>query len=152
MAAEVVITRPLTTDLGRSWAGVLARIEIRHLDPAASVRLALTDGDPPSLYLEVTVRDSDDQETWREGMAVHTMALPHWPGEAAAAQFIARAWMGFVTHEALELVRFDGVKVLDPHAEPYPVNPANRLFREGCPTVATAEAIRVALSTVTGGP
>jgi hypothetical protein len=63
---------------------------------------------------------------------------------------MACAFAGYVMHEALELATVCGVRVADPHAEPYPHSPWNHSLREGFPTELTEESMLRTIRVVTG--
>ncbi len=143
---EYVVDGTPTSALGREWHALLSGMRIDHPDPAALVRLTLiAPGEFPRLWLQATVRDSDDARLWRTEMSVHTTTLTVWPGARAAAMFVGIMWTGYMTHESLELVRAGGERILDPHAAPYH---ADHAFRRAAPSVLTRETLRTALAVV----
>jgi hypothetical protein len=129
-----------------TWAEALRGLEIRHPDPAVTVRLILEHG-----LLALRVENVIDNDTGkRRDLGVSTVSLAHFPGITEARRWIACAWAGYLMHEALEGVTVDGVRVLDPHTEPYETNPWNRPVRDALPVTLTPEALIAAMRVVTG--
>lgn len=120
--------------LAESWRAALAPLEIRHPNGRSRPVLRVLDGDPPSLYvgLDETTCTQDPTRTMRD-FAISTVKLMYFPGAELARRWLAAAWVGYLQHEALELVRVDGVPVLNPHDEPYEACPWNRGLRAGFP-------------------
>jgi hypothetical protein len=126
----------MTTSVADQWRAALADVVVRHPDRRSKPVLRVVDGDPPVLYvgLDVAHCTADDAKEMRD-FAIANVHLHCFPGIALARAWLAAAWVGYLQHEALELVTVGGLtdKVLDPHADPYPTNPLNRGLRDGFP-------------------
>lgn len=141
----------MTTSAGHAelWDDALRGLEVRHPNGRSRVILRVTGG--MSLYVGL-------DETWctltgrrMVDFAISTVALMFWPGTTLARRWFAAAWAGYCQHEALELVTLAGdrsVKIIDPHADPYPTNPSNRGLRDGFPVALTPESLLDTLSLV----
>lgn len=130
------------------WRVALADVVLRHPNGRSMPVLRLIDGSPSSLYvgLDRTWCTSDGHEM--VDFAISTVKLTYFPGEVLARAWFAAAWVGYLQHEALELVTVGGRAVLDPHAEPYVLNPVNRGLRDGFPVELTPLTLRRALRLV----
>lgn len=136
------------------WYDALRSVVVRHPNGISRPVLRLVDGGVvPHLYvgLDVTTDTSDPTKTFRD-FAISTVELLVWPGEQIARAWFAAAWVGYLQHEALELVTVGDLKTkcLDPHAEPYTTNPANRGLRVGFPVHLTWDALVDTLALVMG--
>ena len=133
------------------WRLALAPVVLRHPNGRSRAVLRLIDGDPSQLYvgLDETTCTSDPTKTMRD-FAISTVKLTYFPGERLARRWLAAAWVGYLQHEALELVTVDGKAVLDPHAEPYPENPYNRGLRDGFPVELNTHTLFLSLVAVMG--
>lgn len=128
-------------ELAQLWHLALGALVIRHPNGRSRCVLRIIDGDPPQLYVGL-----DETTCTRDGhvmrdFAISTVRLRCWPGETLARQWFSAAWVGYLQHEALELVTHAGVAVLDPHAAPYVSNAVNRGLRDGFPVELTAETM-----------
>jgi hypothetical protein len=131
-------------ELTEQWAAALRGLEVRHPNGHSEVVLQLLGEDRLRLFVGL-------DQTWctltgarKAPFAISTVTLTYWPGERLARAWFAAAWAGYCQHEALELVTLAGdraAKVLDPHAEPYPTNPANRGLRDGFPVELTPDSL-----------
>ena len=137
-------------ELARLWFVALSAVDARHPNGLSRTRLLIS----PDAVLRVEVdriRDTRDLSTeMRSPFVISNVRLAYWPGERRAQEWFAAAWAGYVMHEALELVTVDGRAVLDPHAEPYATNPANRCLRDGFPPVLTEASLERAMGVVLG--
>lgn len=132
------------------WRSTIAGVTLRHPNGISRPVLRLIDGDPLRLYVGL-----DETRCTRDGhamgdFAISTVTLTYFPGERLARIWLAAAWVGYLQHEALELVTIDGRAVIDPHAEPYATNPANRGLRDGLPVELTPETLVAALVLIMG--
>lgn len=130
------------------WRAALADVVLRHPNGRSRPVIRVSDGALPSLYvgLDRAWCTTDGHEM--VDFAISTVRLTYFPGEALARAWLAAAWVGYLQHEALELVTVDGRAVLDPHAEPYVLNPVNRGLRDGFPVELTPLTLRRALRLV----
>ena len=115
----------------------------------------MQDGDPPRLYVGLDrAWCTSDPEKSRAPFAISTVELAFFPGRDLARAWFTAAWVGYLQHEALELVTVGDLqtKILDPHAEPYPLNPYNRGLRDGLPVRLTPQSMYDALRIVMSGP
>ena len=138
-------------DLAANWRPALADLEVRHPNGRSSVVLRVTDGDPPELYVGLDETTCTLTGETKRDFAISTVKLLYWPGRTLAQQWFACAWVGYLQHEALELVTARGDrsrKVLDPHAEPYAENILNRGLRVGFPVELTPNTMVETLSLV----
>ena len=141
------LMRPVTTDLGRLWAGALGEMSIRHPDPASSVVMEFFDAvTDPTLSIRMRAHDTDDATRMVE-LPLGSTRLTYWPGKRVAQAWVAAAWAGYLMHEGLELVTANGIRPLCPHRPPYA---ADHSLRTSVPPVLTPDtllrALRVALS------
>ncbi len=132
-----------TSPLAKLWAGALRIVEVRHPDPECTVQLEMRNAE---LTIRLRCRDTANPDRWIEDFVFSCIRFDCWPGEFLARAWLSAAWAGCLQHEALELVTVDGIAVLNPHAEPYPVNPYNRGVRDGMPFVLTQESLTTALT------
>lgn len=123
--------------LNEQWAAVIAKLRVRHADREAVPCFDLIPGDPPALFVSVkNTRDTVTDERLAS-LAVSTVTLTYFPGEAVALRWLAAAWAGYQLHEALELVTADGVRPIDPHSHAR----HDRGLRHGLPLVLTPETL-----------
>lgn len=138
-------------ELVRLWADALAMLTIRHPNPTSKPVVTLSDIGPHAM-LTLEVADATDTATGepheRNPLLISQVRLSFFPGVRLARQWMAAAWAGLLQHEALELVTIDGRIVLNPHDEPYVLNPWNRGLRDGLPPVLDAASLRKALAVV----
>lgn len=134
--------------LFESWSAALAPLTLRHPNGASVPVLRLADGDPPSLYVGLDWTTCTRTGAGMTDFAISTVQLTYFPGERLAQMWLAAAWSGYAAHEALELVTISGRTVLDPHADPYVSNPANRGLRDGFPVSLTPETLVATLALV----
>lgn len=131
--------------LHEKWQKAMAAVKITHIDPTCEPVITVTGDVEPLLYVIVkNCRDTTDQER-RWELTVSTVKLSYWPGETVAQAWIAAAWAGYIQHEALELVKVAGIRVLDPHLEPHTYD---RGLRCGFPPVLTPRTLADTLSLV----
>jgi hypothetical protein len=140
------------SELAVHWRDALAALEVRHPNGRSQVVLRVIDGGPPQLYVGLDETTCTLTGETKRDFAISTVKLTYWPGVTLAQQWFAAAWVGYLQHEALELVTIAGDrgrKVLDPHAEPYSTNPLNRGLRVGFPVelepTSLAETLEMAL-------
>lgn len=128
-----------------SWRRALAGLRVRHPDPAGRPRFHVTDDG----VLHVGCGNVHDTLTGDlRDLPICSVRLTFFPGDDLARQWFAAAWAGYLSHEALELVTHDGAPPLDPHAEPYELNPCNRGLRDGFPNHLTPESLLRTLEVV----
>lgn len=126
------------------WRAAVARTRIRHIDPTCEPVLEVIDG--PQLSIAVrNARNTIDQNRRFVSLAISTVKLTYWPGDALAEMWLAASWAGYVSHEALELVTVTGVRPLDPHEPPFHYD---RGLRCGYPAELTPETLRQTLELV----
>lgn len=120
------------------WRAALAKLRVRHADREATPCLEIHDGPKPALFVCVNnTRDTVTDERLGS-LAVSTVTLTYWPGEAVALRWLAAAWAGYIQHEALELVTLeDGTRPIDPHAHPR----FDRGLRHGLPVELTPKTL-----------
>lgn len=102
------------------------------------------------LFLSISNhRDTGDanNSVWGS-FTISNVRLAFFPGVELARMWVAAAWSGYLQHEALELVTVDGIAPLNPHLEPYEMNPWNRGLRNGLPSVLTRESMIEAFAVV----
>lgn len=138
-------------ELAHLWFVALSAIDARHPNGLSRTRLLISRD--AVLRVEVDrILDTRDLATpMRSPFVISCVRLTFFPGEGAARAWFAAAWAGYVMHEALELVTVDSKAILDPHAEPYATNPANRCLRDGFPPALTPETMARAMRVVLGG-
>lgn len=124
---------PPMSELACRWAEVLHRLSVCHPNGRSRAVLRLLDGEPPQLYVGLDETSCTKTGALLTDFAISTVKLTYWPGDRLARAWFTAAWLGYLQHEALELVTLDGAPVLDPHAEPYATNPLNRGLRVGFP-------------------
>jgi hypothetical protein len=140
------------SELTQLWAVALGGLDIRHPNGRSEVELRLMGEDRLQLYVGL-------DQTWctltgarKAPFAISTVTLTYWPGSSRISRaWFAAAWAGYCQHEALELVTLIhdwSSKVLDPHAEPYISNPANRGLRDGFPVELTPTSLLDTLALV----
>lgn len=144
-------------ELAQKWSDAIALMEVRHPDRRSRAVLRVERGSPPSLHVALENAHSTVDDALLPRFKIASVALSYFPGEALAQQWLAAAWVGYLQHEALELVRawcftdafaLEMFPVLDPHAEPYQSNPYNRGLRDGFPPVLTSQTLLATLRLV----
>lgn len=151
-ALEVITNGPIRP-LTEQWRDALAPVVLRHPNGQSRVILRLTcRPDAPRLHVSLDRNPCTVTGKIQTDFAISDVGLTFFPGERLARMWIACAWVGFLSHEALELVTIGdyATKVLDPHAEPYATNPQNRPLREALPAMLTPETLLRALAVVMG--
>ena len=133
--------RGTVSPIAWSWYNALKSLVIRHPNGRSRCILRVADGNPPVLYVGLDETTCTKTGEVMRDFAISNVKLTYFPGERLARMWFAAAWVGYLQHEALELVTLDGVAVIDPHAEPYPTNPANRGLRDGFPVELTRESL-----------
>ena len=138
-------------DVAGAWRDALAALEVRHPNGRSRIIIQVHDGVPATLYvgLDVTACTLTGEDKY--DLPVSNFRLMYWPGVRAAQAWFAAMWASYLQHEVLELVTLAGdhaAKILDPHAEPYAINPYNRCLRDGLPGELTPEALRATLRLV----
>lgn len=134
------------TLIGPLWRGAVARTQIRHIDPTCYPELEVIGDVQPDLFIAVRqARDTLDQEKRFDQLVISTVHLRYWPGDTLAEMWLAAAWSGYITHEALELVTVNGVRPLDPHRSPFCFD---RGLRCGYPVDLTPETLEQTLALV----
>lgn len=126
--------------IARAWSAALRCLEVRHPNGRSRAILRVTDGKPPELYVGLDETTCTLTGETKRDFAISTVKLTYFPGVDLAQMWLAAAWVGYLQHEALELVTLAGdrsVKILDPHAEPYPTCAVNRGLRDGFPLELT---------------
>lgn len=137
--------------VAESWRGALAGLEVRHPNGRSKVDLTVLNGEPPELYVGLDETTCTMTGAVKRPFAISTVKLTYYPGTLQARLWLAAAWAGYCQHEALELVTLAGdrsAKVLDPHAEPYAINPVNRGLRDGFPVELTPTTLAKTLALV----
>jgi hypothetical protein len=136
--------------LGRQWHSALTGLCVWHPNGQSGTLLHLSAETAPVLRISLDrTLDTHDQVTpMRSPFVISCVRLTFFPGEWLARMWLAAAWAGYAQHEALELVTFGGIAVLDPHREPYSENPWNRGLRAGFPPVLSPETLVTALAVV----
>lgn len=148
----LTVSEPLST-LGRLWADALERVLVRHPNPEARPQVSISGDEQPIMVVSVSShRDTNAAYVasapggiW-ESFVISNVRLTYFPGVALARAWFAAAWSGYIQHEALELVTVDGKAVLDPHSQPYRLNPCNRGLRDGFPSELTPAALVAGLA------
>lgn len=140
----------MSLDLYRLWGAAIRKTVVRHPNHEARPILDLRPDTAPLLVWSIeNHRDTrDTRDVKWEAFTLSNIRLTFWPGERLAIAWIAAAWAGYLQHEALELVTVDGENPLDPHRQPYPLNPWNRGLRDGMPPELTPETLVRALAVV----
>jgi hypothetical protein len=127
-----------------AWRSALSALEVRHPNGRSRAVLHVSDGHPPMLYVGLDETSCTRTGETKRDFAISTVRLTYFPGVEVAQKWFAAAWVGYLQHEALELVTLAAdrdVTILDPHAEPYPKNPVNRGLREGFPLELTQDTL-----------
>ncbi len=135
------------TELATKWLGALQGMVIRHPNPRSKVVVRLTDGDVPHLYFGLDVAtDTTDPNRKMKDFAISTVSLTYWPGIRLARAWVAAAWGGYCSHEALEMVTVGDLKTrpLDPHERVE----WDRGLRDGLPVELTPETLLKSLAVV----
>lgn len=134
-----------TREIAAAWRGALDGLFVRHPDPDALPYWLVSDDG----HLHVGCGNVHDTLTGAvRDLPVASVRLTYFPGDGLARRWFAAGWAGYVTHEALELVKYEGRPPLDPHEEPYATNPFNRGLRDGFPPVLTPGSLERALAVV----
>lgn len=139
------------SDLAKYWEGALAELDVRHPNGRSQVVLHVSDGAPAILYIGLAETTCTLTDAVMKDFAISNVRLAYWPGARLAQAWFAAAWVGYLQHEALELVTLAGdraAKVLDPHAAPYATNPLNRGLRVGFPAELTPASLLATLRLV----
>lgn len=123
------------------WCMALADVQLRHPNGFSTAIVRVSTGSPPQLYVGLDRTHCTKTGALMDDFAISTVGLTFWPGADAARAWLAAAWVGYLQHEALELVTVAGRAVLDPHAAPYPENPYNRGLRCGFPVELTPRTL-----------
>jgi hypothetical protein len=131
----------VAVDLAAEWSAALAPVRLRHPNGVSQPVLRIIDGNPPQLYVGLDQTTCTKTGATLTDFAISTVALTFYPGARLAQMWMAAAWVGYLQHEALELVTVDGVAVLDPHDEPYVSNAYNRGLRDGFPVTLTYDSM-----------
>lgn len=139
---------PPLSEPAHLWSAAVDMLRVRHPNGRSRCVLRIIDGDPPQLYVGL-----DETTCTRDGhvmrdFAISTVKLTYFPGVRLARAWFAAAWVGYLQHEALEIVTIDGAAVLDPHAGPYATNPLNRGLRDGFPVELTPATLLETLKLV----
>jgi hypothetical protein len=138
--------------LADQWRTALARLVVRHPNGFSTPIIRVHYGNPPVLHVGLDVAQCTATRERILDFTVSNVKLSFFPGTDLARAWLAAAWVGYLQHEALELVTIDDfqTKVLDPHAEPYAANPVNRGLREGFPLELTHSTMVKTLALVMG--
>lgn len=127
-----------------AWERALKGLRVRHPDPSGLPRISFSHG-----HLHVGCGNVTDTLTSTpRDLPIASVRLDYFPGDDLARKWFAAAWAGYLQHEALELVTYEGVSPLDAHAEPYATNPYNRGLRDGFPPVLNRETLVRAFAVV----
>lgn len=133
------------------WADALAPLRLEHPNRISKVLVRLVDAVHPLLSLSLDqIPDNDDPTRLKERFQISSVTLRFFPGDEGARLWLTCAFAGYVMHEALELATVGGLRIADPHREPYETNPLNRPLRDGFPVELTPETMATALRVVTG--
>ncbi len=129
------------------WRDALVGVIVRHPNHYSKpkIEIGMAGGHPHIHFSVDRIKDTLDQtQDMRSPFKIASVRLDIFPGKALARAWVAAAWFGYVGHETLELVTVDDLetKVLDPHAEPYEINPFNRSLRDGMPPVLDEASLR----------
>jgi hypothetical protein len=131
-----------------AWRDAIAPMRLRHPNRTSVVRLRLIDAATPLLVFSLD-KTTDTTAPDRElcNFQISTVTLTYFPGVALAQAWVAAAWVGYLQHEALELVTVGDLvtRPLDPHAEG---NDYDRGLRTGLPIVLTPATLYEALVAV----
>lgn len=130
------------------WRDALAPMVIRHPNRTSQVRLRLIDGTCPLLVFSLDqTTDTTNPDRVMRDFQISTVSLTYFPGDRLARAWVAAAWVGYLQHEALELVTIDGLveRPLDPHLEPHDYD---RGLRVGLPIALTPTTLCEALVAV----
>lgn len=103
--------------LTRQWAAALENVVVRHPNRDISLVLTLEDAPMPCLTFELDTNLNSENDEIISPFMITNVTLTYFPGVMLARQWLAAAWAGFVSHEALELVTVGDSKtrVMDPH-------------------------------------
>jgi hypothetical protein len=142
---------PPHSPLTEMWRAALEPLELVHPNRISIVTARLIDGGHPILCFGLDrIPDNDGPSRMKERFAICSTTLRFFPGIEGARVWMACAFGGYILHEAMELATVGGVRVADPHAEPYPFSPWNRSLREGFPSELTEESMMRTIRVVTG--
>lgn len=125
------------------WKRALREIVLRHPNGRSKVMLRIDNVFAgPTLYVGLDETTSTrDPDKVMHNFTISNVQLTFSPPDYLIHQWLAAAWVGYLQHEALELVTVGKRNPLDPHEEPYPTNPYNRGLRDGFPPVLTPETM-----------
>lgn len=140
----------LKLSLADQWREALADLEVKHPNPLARPKLLVHGIEDATLTVSIEQhRDTRgvNDTLWSE-FPISNVRLTFFPGEKMARIWIAAAWAGYLQHEALELVSVGDENPLDPHQQPYPLNPWNRGLRDGFPPVLDRDTLIASLAVV----
>lgn len=143
-----------SSPLAQQWHAAIEPVILRHPQAASTVLLQLDATMPPVLHfaLDRAFDTGDPTKVLRSPFAIASVRLCYFPGVALARAWLAAAFVGYLQHEAFELVTIGDLKtpVLNPHADGYPDCPANRGLKHGMPSLLTQETLRATLAVVLG--
>lgn len=93
------------------WREVADSLEFRHADPGVRVTVEVYAGYDHEVVLRFNTHGVMDTDTvYRARINLASVTCVHeWPGREAAELVLLGAWMMYVQHETLELVRRRGV-------------------------------------------
>lgn len=140
--------------LAKQWHAAITDVILRHPQAGSTALLQLDATMPPVLHfaLDRAFDTGDPVRVLRSPFAIASVTLCYFPGLELARAWVAAAWIGYLSHEAAELVTIGDLKtpVLTPHGHDYPRTPANRGLMHGMPPILTPETLRRALAVVLG--
>lgn len=139
----------LRNPIALEWLGALTGMRIEHPNAESTVIVRLTND--PCIHLGLDHTRDTVTGVRRDRFAVASTRLVYFPGPALAREWLAAAWCGYMQHELLETVTYDGARVCDPHTPDYPHGPYNWTLRDGMPRELTPEALAKAMRVVCGG-
>jgi hypothetical protein len=138
----------MTGDMADLWRAAIADVRLRHPNGRSTPILRISSGTPPEMYVGLDATTCTLTGKLMVDFSISTIVLTYWPGVRVAQMWMAAAWVGYLQHEALELATVGGRAIIDPHAEPYASNPANRGLRYGMPPVLTPITLAQTLALV----
>lgn len=119
---------PRRVAIMRLWRGALRQMRFRHPDPSVDVQVSLHPWGPSALLIRFdmyALRDNVNPDrrigsmsSWSSfgrGTFHCEMLVDDWPGLHLARMAATATWMGYINHEALELVSLDDRIYYDPH-------------------------------------
>ncbi len=128
--------------LHNQWRDALKPMIIRHPNRVSTVHLTLADGGEPMLKfsLDKAFDTTDLTKMFRAELHISTVCLKFFPGTVLAQAWIQAAWVGYLQHEAMELVTIGNLatRPLDPHNVTMMYD---RGLREGLPTNLTPQSM-----------